>query len=72
VFFIDVYMMGACLCIFCLHSEDVMGPWMPMARAIFFIRVFIGKWVIIRVFRGFDGLSSISDSTIMTKILKIN
>jgi len=23
--FIDVCMMGVCLCIFCLHSDDVIG-----------------------------------------------
>jgi len=41
VFFIDVCMMGVCLCIFCLHSDDIIGPWTPTPRAIFFTRVFI-------------------------------
>jgi len=41
--FIDVCMMGVCLCIFCLHWDDVIGPWMPRTRAIFMTRVFIGK-----------------------------
>jgi len=38
VFFVDVYMMGVCLCIFCLHYDDAIGPWTPWA--IFWLEFF--------------------------------
>jgi len=34
-FFVDVDMMGVCLCIFYLHSNDVIRPWTTTRRAIF-------------------------------------
>jgi len=42
-FFIGVYMMGVCLCIFCLHSDDVIRPWTPTPEAIFLTGVLIGN-----------------------------
>jgi len=34
VVFVDVYLMGLCLCIFCLHQDDI-RPWTSKPRAIF-------------------------------------
>jgi len=31
--FVDVYVMGVCLCISGLHSDDVIIPWEPTKRA---------------------------------------
>jgi len=41
-FFVDAYMMGVCLCIFCLYWDDIIGPWTPTPQAIFLTEGFLG------------------------------
>jgi len=39
--FVYVYMMGVCLCISGLHSDDIIIPWEPTKRANFVAQNFI-------------------------------
>jgi len=41
-FFVDAYMMGVCLCIFCLYWDDIIRPWTPTPQAIFLTECFLG------------------------------
>jgi len=69
-FFVDVYMMGVCLCIFCLHLDDIIITQDSTKQADFVARHFIGFYVVIRVLRGFDGLFNIFGSKIIAKVLQ--
>jgi len=41
-FSVDVYMITGCLCIFCLHLDDVIIPWEQTKRDDFVAQNFIG------------------------------
>jgi len=55
----------------CLHLDDVNIPWKLTNRADFVAQSFFGLEAIIRGFRGFDGLSSVSGSKVMAKKQKL-
>jgi len=48
----------------CLHLNDDVIPWESNSRADFVAQSFFGFYAKIRVFRGFDRLSSISSSKV--------
>jgi len=46
-FSVNVYMITGCLCIFCLHLDDVIIPWEPTKRANFVAQSFfyiLSQW----------------------------
>jgi len=51
----------------CLHLSDLIISWESNNRADFVAQSFIWFWATIRIFRGFDGLSSISGSKVKAK-----
>jgi len=51
----------------CLHLDDDVISWESNNRSDFVAQSFFGFKATIRVFRGFDGLSSISGSNVMAK-----
>jgi len=38
-FFVDVYSMRVCLCIYVLYLDDVIRPWTPTRRAILWLKL---------------------------------
>jgi len=53
-----------------LHLNDVISLWEPTKGVDFVAQSFIGCLAIIWVFKGFDGVCSISGSKIMAKLLE--
>jgi len=51
----------------CLHLDDDVIPWESNNSSDFVVQSFFGFEAIIRIFTGFDGLSSISGSKAMAK-----
>jgi len=51
----------------CLHLDDIIIPWESTDRADFVSQSFFGFWATIRIFRGYDWHSSVSDSKVMAK-----
>jgi len=51
----------------CLHFDDDFIPWESNKQADFVAQSFFGFLTTIKVFRRFDGLSSISDSKVKAK-----
>jgi len=62
--------MRGCLCIFCLHLDDDVISWESNNPSDFMAQSFFDSRL--QVFRGFDGLSSISGSKVMAKQAKNN
>ena len=56
----------------CLHLDDDVIPWESNNPSDFVVQSFSGFQAAIRVFTGFDGLSSISGSKVMAKKAEIN
>jgi len=54
----------------CLHLDNDVISWESNNQSDFATQSFLGFWATIRVFRGFDGLSSISGSKVMAKLLE--
>jgi len=51
----------------CFHLDDIIVPWEPTNQTDFVVQSFFGFYATILVFRGFDGLFSISGSKVMAK-----
>jgi len=56
----------------CLHLDDDGISWESNNQSDFVTQSFFGFQATIRVFRGFDGLYSISGSSVMEKQAEIN
>jgi len=56
----------------CLHLDEVIIPWESINGADFVAQSFFGFYATIRVFREFDGLSSISGSKVTAKQAEIS
>jgi len=51
----------------CLHLDDDVIPWESNNPSDFVVQSFFGFYATIRVFTGFDELSSVSGSKVMAK-----